>query len=168
MTEDAYPSLIDYLSKHYATIKLRVARLLGSSELADDALHDAWLRLKTKEAEGPVQSPSGYLVRMAVNLAIDVKRRHGRSVSMEEVSTAMAWSDPAPGPAQTAESRHDLETLVRLVEQMPARRRAIFVMVHWEGVLQEEVARRMGCSKRTVEYQLRQAHDFLAAKMRRG
>ncbi len=167
MTEEARPVLIDYLAKHYGTLKLRVSRLLGSSDLASDALHDTWLRLKTKEAEGPIQSPGSYLVRMAVNVAVDIQRRQGRSVPLDDIKALMVLSDPAPGPAQTAESRSELEALIQLVERMPPRRREVFILVHWEGVPQDEVAERMGCSKRTVEYELKHAHDYLTARMTR-
>ncbi|MBM0106346.1 sigma-70 family RNA polymerase sigma factor [Steroidobacter sp. S1-65] len=166
MTEEVRPQLIDYLVKHYGTLKLRVSQLLGNTELAGDALHDAWLRLKTREAEDAIHSPSSYLVRMAVNLAVDVQRRQGRSVSLEEINAAMALSDPLPGPARTAESQAELDELVKLVERMPARRREVFILVHWEGIRQDEVARRLGCSKRTVEYELQRAHQHLTGRLK--
>ncbi|BEG76397.1 MULTISPECIES: RNA polymerase sigma factor [Alcaligenaceae] len=168
MRDEASPSLIDYLTRHYGTLKQRVSRLLGgNSELANDALHDAWLRLAAKDVDKPIQSPGSYLVRMAVNLAVDVQRRQGRMVSLEEINDAMDLSDPEPGPPQVVEARLELEYLTELVERLPRRRRAIFVMVHWEGVTRAEVALRLGCSKRTVESELKHAHDALAAGMRR-
>ncbi|WP_398491329.1 RNA polymerase sigma factor [Variovorax sp.] len=167
MSEEARLLLIGYLTKHYGTLKQRIARLVGNNDLASDALHDAWLRLKTHEVEGSIQSPGSYLVRMAINLAVNVQRRQSRSVSIEEIDALADLSDPAPGPAQTAESREEMEILIQWVERMPARRRDIFILVHWEGVTQEEAARRMGCSKRTVEYELKHAHDQLTARMSR-
>jgi RNA polymerase sigma factor (sigma-70 family) len=46
---------------------------------------------------------------------------------------------------------------------MPERRRVIVVMVYWEDVPQKEVAKRLGISLRTVEYELKRAHDKLDA-----
>lgn len=167
MTEDVQLLLKDYLVKHYGTLKRRVAGLLGNTDLACDALQDAWLRLNAKDDEIPIQAPGSYLVRMAVNSAVDILRRQGRSLSLDEVDSLMELSDPFPGPAQTTEGRSELTVLVRFVESMPKRRREIFILAHWEDLTKEEVAKRMRCSKRTVEYELKNAHDYLIARMDR-
>ncbi|MGE8369429.1 RNA polymerase sigma factor [Cupriavidus sp.] len=165
MTEDARPVLAHYLNKHYASLKRRVTRLLGNGDLAGDALQDTWLRVNSKEDAGPILSPGGYLVRMAVNIAVDIQRRQGKSLPFDEVSALMDLSDPAPGPAQTAEARSDLKALVALLDRMPKRRREVVVLVHWEGLTQKEAARRLGVSLRTVEYELQHAHQYLNAGM---
>jgi len=168
MSEETRPVLADYLVSHYGTLKRRVARLLGSNDLAGDALHDAWLRLNAESAETqPVRSPASYLVRMSVNIAVDALRRGSRSLPLDEVNALLELADSVPGPAQATEGRSELEALIKLLERMPARRREVFVLVHWECLTKEEVASRLGCSKRTVEYELKYAHDYLAARMGR-
>ncbi|MFS2055264.1 RNA polymerase sigma factor, partial [Variovorax sp. CT11-76] len=108
MTEDARPILSDYLSRHYASLKRRVTRLLGNGDLAGDALQDTWLRLQSREEEDAIQSPGSYLVRVAVNIAMDIQRRQSRSLSIDEVQSLMELSDPAPGPARPAEQRAEV------------------------------------------------------------
>lgn len=165
MTEDVRPVLVDYLTKHYANLKRRVTRLLGSDDLADDALQDTWLRVNSKEDDGPIRSPSSYLVRMAVNIAVDIQRRQGKSLPFDEVNALMELSDPAPGPERVAEGRSDLQLMLRLMERMPKRRREIVLLVHMEDMEQKEVAERLGISVRTVGYELQHAHDYLNARM---
>ncbi|AOY95779.1 hypothetical protein BKK79_29230 [Cupriavidus sp. USMAA2-4] len=168
MTEETRPVLADYLARHYGSLKRRVTRLLGSSDLAGDALHDAWVRLSADPAEAsPVRSPGSYVVRMAVNIAVDALRRGSRSLPLDEVEALIELADPLPGPAQTTEGRSELAAMARLLERMPPRRREVFLLVHLECLTQEEVARRLGCSKRTVEYELKYAHDYLVARMER-
>lgn len=164
MSEDTPLVLLDYLGKHYAILKQRLTRKLGNAEDAGDALHDTWLRLKGNEDYGPIRNPGAYLSRMAVNIAVDVQRRHSRLLSGDDVDELLEeLKDPAPGPAQTAEIRSDLDAVLKLLDGMPRRRRAIALLVHAEGVTQKEAAQRLGVSLRTVEYELKHVHERLDA-----
>ncbi len=161
MSEDARLALSDYLTKHYTNLKRRLTRLLGNADLAGDALQDTWVRLHGREDDVPVKSPGGYLVRVAVNIAVDIQRRQSRVVSFDEVSALLDQADPAPNPAQTAELRSDLDRMVALMERLPPRRRQILIMVRVEQLQQKEVAKRLGVSLSVVEHELRRAHDFM-------
>ena len=168
MPENTQPLLLDYLTKRYHNLKLRLRKVLGDDELADDALHDTWLRLKKHEdeASGIVHSPASYLVRMAVNVAVDARRKHSRTVSGSEIDALLEEiADPAPGPLQVAESRIDLTSLMEILDRLPERRRRIVMMVRWEGMTQREAAEALGVSLRTVETDLRRANDYLNAYM---
>lgn len=165
MTDDARLALTDYLAKHYAHLRRRLTQVLGNSDLAGDALQDTWVRLHGKEDESPIQSPTGYLVRMAVNIAVDIQRRQSRSVSFEEVSALMEQADPAPDPAQAAETRSELDKVVKLMERLPERRRTILMLVRLEHLPRKDIAKRLGISTSVVEHELRRAHDFLDAHM---
>ncbi|MGJ7542169.1 RNA polymerase sigma factor [Variovorax sp. LT1R16] len=166
MTDNAHPALSDYLSRHYARLKLRVARLLGSEDLAGDALQDTWLRLQGQPDEAAsIRSPTGYLIRVAVNIAVDIQRRQSRSASVEEIE---AFIDPAPGPAQTAEARSEFKVMLALLERLPERRRQVFLLVHLDGLAHKEVAQALGISMRTVAYELKSAHGTLNEGMQQG
>jgi RNA polymerase sigma factor (sigma-70 family) len=165
MTEDARPILSDYLARHYGSLKRRVTQLLGNGDLAGDALHDTWLRVQSKDEEGPIESPGSYLVRVAVNIALDVQRRQSRLLPFDEIEALMALSDSAPGPARTAELRSEVDTALKYIDRMPERRRKILVLVRWDGLQQKEVAKLLGISLRVVENELKRAHDYLDAQM---
>ncbi len=164
MTDNAQPVLVNYLARHYEKLKQRLTHLLGNDDLAGDALQDTWLRLHSQENEGPViKSPGAYLVRVAVNIAVDRQRRQARSLSIDDISALLELSDPAPGPVRITESRAELSALQAMMEGLPPRRRQILILVRWEGLLQKDVAERMGLSLRTVEKELKRAHDYLDA-----
>ncbi len=165
MTENVGP-LPEYLTRHYQNLKRRLTRLLGSSDLAGDALHDAWVKLQTHDANDTVQSPGSYLVRVAVNIALDAQRKQSRSLSLDEVDALMHLSDSAPGPARVVEDRSELEALMQLIDRLPERRRQVLLLVRWEGLPQKVVAERLGVSLRVVENELRRAHDFLDEKLK--
>ncbi|MBO9355679.1 sigma-70 family RNA polymerase sigma factor [Bordetella petrii] len=163
MAEETSPFLTDYLARHYVSLKRKLTRAVGSSDLAGDALQDTWIRLQAKGEDEPVQSPAGYLLRVALNIAVDIQRRQTRSLSFDELSELHMIADPAPGPAQTVEARSDMAVLLERVSRMPPRRRDIFVRVHWEGMAHKDVAKQLGISTRTVTYELKSAHEALSA-----
>jgi RNA polymerase sigma-70 factor (ECF subfamily) len=170
MAEDARPLLMDYLSRHYDALKRQLGRALRNADLAEDALHDTWLRVNDQggSADGPIQRPGGYLVRMAFNIALDIQRRQSRNLPLDEIDALLELADTAPGPDRIAEARSQLDAVARLLDRMPARRREVVVLVHMEGLTQPEVARRLGVSLRTVEYELKHAHDHLSARIDHG
>jgi RNA polymerase sigma factor (sigma-70 family) len=164
MTQDTQPGLLDYLTRSYASLKLHLTRKLGNADLASDALHDTWVRLKAKDEQRQMDSPAAYLMRVATNIAADIERKQRRTVSGEDIDLLLDdMVDPAPGPEQTTAMRFDLEAVTQLLERMPERRRVILILVHWEDVPQKEVAERLGISMRTLEYELKRGHDKLNA-----
>jgi len=166
MTDDVQSSLLEHLVKRYTKLKRQLVRVLGNDDLAGDALHDTWLRLQHKENQELIQSPSAYLLRMAVNIAVDMQRRQARSLSVDDVDALMQLADPGPGPAQQAEGQSELEALGKIMARLPERRRQILLLVRWEGLSQKDVAERLGVSVRTVENELKRAHDYCAQMMK--
>ncbi|MCA1324545.1 RNA polymerase sigma factor [Herbaspirillum sp. alder98] len=167
MPDDVQPALLTHLAKRYAHLKRSLVRVLGNDDLAGDALHDTYLRLQRQEEREAILSPTAYLLRMAVNIAVDMQRRQGRTLSSDEVDLLVELADPAPGPAQVAEDRSELDALRRAMERLPQRRRQIMLLVRWEGLPQAEVAERLGVSVRTVENELKRGHDFCARSLKR-
>lgn len=166
MANDGQPMLLDYLNNRYASLKRRLTQMLGNADLASDALHDTWVRVKDKDDRRSMEQPGAYLMRVATNIAVDIQRRQRRFLSGDDVDELLnEMADPAPGPAQAAEARSELDALTEIMDRMPPRRRVIVVLVHWEEVTQKEVAKRLGVSLRTVEYELKRAHDDLDAHM---
>jgi RNA polymerase sigma factor (sigma-70 family) len=164
MTEEVQPVLLNYLNKRYANLKGRLTRMLGNADLASDALHDTWLRLHAKDDQRPMQSPGAYLVRMAVNIAVDIQRRQGRMLGGDEVDQLLeAMVDPVPGPEQISEARSEMAALHEVIHKMPERRREIVILVHLEEVTHKEAAERLGVSLRTVEYELKRADQTMSA-----
>jgi RNA polymerase sigma factor (sigma-70 family) len=104
---------------------------------------------------------------MAVNIAVDMQRRDGRSLPFDEVLELMDLADTVPGPEQIAEGRSSMEALLKIIDRLPERQRQVVLLVHWESMEQKDVARRLGVSLRTVESDLKKAHDYLIARKNR-
>jgi len=167
MPDNALPALRDFLVQRYDDLKRRLTWQLGSADLAGDALQDAWLRLESRDDSGEVKNPAAYLLRMAVNIAIDYQRSRSRLLSETEVEVLLEQPDPMPGPAETAEARSELNALLEVIRTMPLRRQQILLMVRWEHLPQQEVADRLGLSRRTIEQELKIAHDYCVERTER-
>lgn len=182
MTESGWVSLREYLLASYGELVRILTQRLRSQERAEDALQDTYLRLERCTDTGPVHSPRGYLLRMAQNIATDRLRAEKRYVSAasdggpnlaEDVEPAETQRltvaegigfihsiDDAPGPEQVAIARSDLKLLAAIVEELPARRRAIFVAAWIEGRSHQEISAKFGISLRSVQNELQLARHY--------
>jgi len=126
---------------------LRTAMLLaGSKEAGEDLLQAALERLLRhwRSIEG---SPEGYLRRTLYHLAADGWRRQGawrRQLGLLRGGAVAAVTDPA--------AQVDLrDALVRLLDRLPPRQRAVIVARYWEQLTEAETAAVLGCSVGTVK-----------------
>lgn len=165
MSEEVRLALLEFLSQRYGDLKRRLVRLLGNDDLAGDALQDTWLRLRRLEDQAPVLNPRAFLLRMAVNIALNNLRSESRAVPPSEVDALLDVADSAAGPERQAEARSEAQALAKIIESMPARRRDILLLVRWEGLPQKEVAERLGVTVKVVEHELKRAQDYCAARL---
>ncbi|MEW6640494.1 MAG: sigma-70 family RNA polymerase sigma factor [Pseudomonadota bacterium] len=166
MGPTSWAALRDLVSERYDELKARLTRRLGSEELARESLNETWLRLNRPNDAGMVESPTGYVMRMAVNVATDHRRaesRRARRARRADVTAALDIADPAPDPARELEARQELETLRRAIEALPPRTRDILIAARLEGRPQQEIADRFGISARMVRIELRRALDLCEA-----
>lgn len=167
MTEEVRLALMAYLARRYGDLKDSLARSLRNSELAEDALHDTWLRVARLENQETVLNPYGFLLRVATNIAINRLRSNSHQANASDLDEILDMPDPSPGPEQQVAARADMQALMRAIQRMPARRRDVLLLVRWDGVPQKEVAARLGVSVSVVEHELKRAQDACAAHLAR-
>ncbi|WP_323825107.1 RNA polymerase sigma factor, partial [Pseudomonas aeruginosa] len=81
MTHMTRAGLRALLETGYAAFRDRLKRRLGSDDLAEEALQDAWLRLARGGDIGVVQNAENYLFRIALNVAADRREAESRRLS---------------------------------------------------------------------------------------
>jgi RNA polymerase sigma-70 factor (ECF subfamily) len=162
--------LRDLLLTSYGDLRKRLIRRLGSAELADDALHDTFLRLETAYPVGPVHRPSAYLLRVALNIASNHRLAEARRLTVPETEALLEIGDEAPDPARVAEARSDIEALTRALAELPERTRDIFLAAWDEDAPYQVIADRFDVTVRTVQTELKNALEHCALRLdrRRG
>lgn len=139
----------------------------GCAATADDLLQEAWLKLNRSQATEPVNNPMAYLHRMAANLAIDSARADARRLlDPVEIEALLDIADEAPGVEQQTADLQALERLEEILDEMPARRRELFLAARVEGQPHKQLAERFGISVRTVELEVHRALDYCAERLR--
>ena len=159
MGNTTWAALRGLLADRYDEFRARLTRRLGSEELASESLNEAWLQLHRRDEAAPIRSPTGYLLRMAVNIATDHRRAETRRARREDVKAALEIPDPMPGPQREVESRFQLKALQDAINALPERTREILIAARLHGQSQHDIARRFGLSTRMVRLELRRALD---------
>ncbi len=157
--------LRDLLVDRYADFRARLTRQLGSEDLANETLHETWLHLHRQDDTGPVRSAPAFLMRIAENVARDRLRSERRRAHRSEIEVALQMADSAPSPERAAQSRLDLKVVQRAIRELPERTRTILIASRQEGLSHQQIADRLGISRRTVLYELRQAVVQLSARL---
>lgn len=158
MSDHAWASLRRTILVRYDDIRSRLARSLGSRDLAEDALHEAYLRLHRSDAIGAIQQPERYIFRVALNVATDKRRGERRRASQAEVLAAIhLHGDVAPDLIRELEARSEVDALKKALAELPPRRRAILIAARLDNLSHDVIAERFNISRTMVQKELRQA-----------
>lgn len=160
-----------YLSRRDDLVRFFAARL-RSMTAAEDLVQDLYVRVASLDSDEPIENPSAYLYRLASNLMLDRLRSDRRSGARDS-----AWSQTQrlelageavsdePSAEQTVAGRQRLAELARAMRDLPPKTRKAFELHKLQGLTQEETARALGVSRKTVEKQISAALQRLLAKL---
>jgi len=165
LTESLLALLRRVLINDYGGLRRRLARRFGSVEFASEVLHDAWLhidRIDQGASAAAIRNPTAYLYRIALNIAADHKRGDQRRLQRSEVDLLCWQAEQELDPARIAEARSELRALVVLLDQLPERRRAIFVAARLEELPYQVVAERFGVTARIVDREVKAAFSHFS------
>lgn len=135
---------------------------MSSTSSAEDLLQAAYLRLQ--QYEGPVRNPDAFLVRVALNLDVDERRRR-RWIDERPVDQVCSGvADDTPLQDEVFAARERLRHANEALNDMPERTRTIFLQHRLEGLKYREIAERAGISQSAVEKHIARAVLLLAAR----
>lgn len=119
-------------------------RLLGSTSEAEDAVQEAWLRLRSVDGDH-LDNPSGWLTTVVSRIALDIlrQRRSRREASLEpEAAERLADERAGTDPEREALLAESVGiALLVVLERLRPTERLAFVLRDLFGVPFEEVAR---------------------------
>ncbi|MDQ0081361.1 hypothetical protein J2W35_001700 [Variovorax boronicumulans] len=109
-----------------------------------------------------------YLLRIASNVAEDRRISSGRLLDFVEVEELPHFADESQGPARLSEARSEVQALERALEELPRRRREIFIASRVDETPHKDIALRHGVSVRIVEREVKAALVHCAGRLGRG
>src|SRR5215469_2372214 len=122
--------------------------LTGSRVDGEDLLQAALERLLQNRRRVDIDL-EGYLRRTLYNLAADGWRRRGRWRGRLAEFRSQARAERTGSDSVAVVDLRD--TLVRLLQQLPPRQRAVVVLRYWEQRTEAETAELLGCTEGTVK-----------------
>lgn len=116
-------------------------------DLAQDVFFDIWT---SRDKFSEVNSFGAYLFQMARFKAYNYfDKTQVKARFRQEVTNIGSDSIPS---GESALYASETESLIRReLEKMPEKRRRVFIMSRYEGYSNDEIAQKLGISKRTVE-----------------
>ena len=137
----------------YPKLLRTVYAVLGDHAAAEDCVQDAFVRaFKAWPRFRPEKPPEAWLHSIAINGAISYRRKL-RLRQVGELLRRLGRPGNEPDPAEAVISREVVAALARL----PVRESAAFVLRHYHGYNNREIAQATGVSERTVGARLAQA-----------
>ncbi|QWA14101.1 RNA polymerase sigma factor [Sodalis ligni] len=149
----------------YKEFRQRLWNRLGSQHLADDALHETWLRIDGVGDGVVVKYPAAYLFRIALNVAEEQRRSQSRIMSLDEVDELYQVADELADPARIIIGETEIETFRQILDELPPRRREMIIAARLRDVPHTDIARRFGVSLRTVEKELKAGLQYCCERM---
>jgi RNA polymerase sigma-70 factor (ECF subfamily) len=163
----------EILMRRYNQRLYRVVRaILGDEADVEDVMQEAYLAAY-RHLDGFAGRArfSTWLIRIAVNLALDRLRRARRSLPFDPLAenalegaagiTEMRGDDPE----QRAGERELGRLLERAIDELPAAFRAAYVLRELEGMDPAEAAESLGIEKATLKTRLHRARQRLRAAL---
>jgi len=171
----------ELIMRRHNRLLYRTARGIVSNDAhAQDVVQETYMRAFTRldSFQGHSELKT-WLVRIAINAALDLMRREGRIVqiddtehsaldpNLEQTMTALSSNDAAPDAALARGQMRDL--LQWAIEQLPPKYRSVFMLRAVEELSVEETARCLALTTDVVKTRYLRARamlrDALGAKL---
>ena len=136
----------------------RISRAVNDPQQAEDYLHSAFLRLEEYRAEHTVRNPEAFLMRAAVNLAVDEsRRRRVRNEAGPSLGEMFKLAEDRPLQNEVLAARERLRRVQACLDGLNPRTREIFLMHRLDGKKYRDIAAELGISVSAVEKHIAKA-----------
>ena len=162
----ALDKVISHYSSYVASIARNVSGVQTTREDLEEIVSDVFIALwRTAERLDETRPLKSYLAAIARNAAVDRLRRIRPEEPLPEEDILSA--DEAQGPEAEALKREQAETLRRLLLEMAADDREIFVRFYYYRQTVREIAALLGRNESTVKARLARGRARLRERLRR-
>jgi RNA polymerase sigma-70 factor (ECF subfamily) len=161
------------MRRHNQKLYRAVRAILRDESEVEDVLQDVYLSAYRSLGEFEGRSRvSTWLVRIAVNSALDRRRRRARLVAVDPATqeriAARGGPETVSGVAdpERQSARHELARLLEgAIDALPEGFRLVYVLRDVEGMSTQEAARSLGLEVGTVKTRLHRARAMLRERL---
>jgi RNA polymerase sigma-70 factor (ECF subfamily) len=156
--------LVELYRAYAPVIYARCRRILKDERAAEDATQETFLRVHRHLAKAPdPQHALMWIYRIATNYCLNELRDRGaRPTPVDDVDERIGGRERA-----MLDRMIDRDLVVRLLARVPAQMGEIAWLHHVDGFDQDEVARLLGISRRTVVNRLAKLKSVAQSYLRR-
>lgn len=149
-------SLIAAYREHHGAASRLAYRILGDSADAEDAVHDAFIKLWTASApfDPSRGSVRGLLLTIARHTSIDVTRKRARRLRTESAYCTDA-TYVTDGPEHDSERAEDAHRLKDALLALPDEQRRAIELAYFGGLTRSQIAAETAISVGTVKSRMR-------------
>lgn len=164
--DSAYPPFAEFVSRHRGELIRYLRSRVSNEEDVADLAQECYMRL-LRYRDGHSEASLQLLqFRIANNLLTDAWRIHNTHKTEDHVSIAdIDIADEEPAQDEILHERQRLARLRHVIEKLPPRCQAVFILSRFEGLSHAEVARRCGISIRMVEKHITRALTACRAEL---
>lgn len=158
LTDD---QLADLYRVHRPSMLAAARRHLGSSALAEEAVHEAFIRYRKAADKVEVAYPAAYLRMIVTNIARSMLRRQQCAQRVR----AHAPRQEAVTPDEVClvnETRHEVRLACR---ELSGQQRSVIEMRYWQGLSEAEIAERLNISPGSVKTHASRARSALRVSL---
>ncbi len=149
---------------HRAQLRRLVRSIVHASDLVDDVMQDAYLRLAALSNARQVREPFCYCCQVVRNLAFDHFRRQSVEAtyrSFGEDVEALEVPASGPLPERMLSERQSLKVVDDALSTLAPRTRKAFELHRLSGMTQRDIGLQLGCSATLVNFMIRDADQAL-------
>jgi RNA polymerase sigma-70 factor (ECF subfamily) len=149
-------------SAHQVELIRHVAKIVKCEETAADLTQESYLILSQAAQTQIIQHPRGFLFRVAGNLAFNHLRRN----KMVEANAPHLLTDDleTPSAEHLVAQQQRLERFLKIIDELPPRRRDVFILHKVHGMSHKEIAGELGITVSGVEKHITKGLSFCRLK----
>ncbi|MGC9359140.1 MAG: RNA polymerase sigma factor [Anaerolineae bacterium] len=159
--EEAFAKLVEAYQRPIYNLAYR---MLGSPGEAEDAAQETFLRAYTRlHTYDSSRKFSSWILSIGSHYCIDrLRRRRGKTVSMEEIMSERWLPDDDPRPEQSTLD-HEREALIQsMLQEVAPQYREVLILRYWHDYSYEDIAEITQTSISAVKSRLHRARNAIA------
>lgn len=149
--------------KFYSELCIYAAQFLYSRELAKDVVQEVLEKIwENREQWEIATSLRSYLFQAVRNQALNQRQK---TKVRQENEKASSQEDIYDTSELTEEEMELIDAIWKVVQELPDRKREIFILSRRHGFTQKEIASILGIARKTVENQMLRALKYIRERL---